>query len=178
MGKVTFSSLKLKTKEEVKTFDFNGNTIEVKQYLPIEDKVDLIQITLQKAREKKLYNQLRLEQYFNLNLVYLYTNLSFTSKQREDESKIYDALESNGFFDILFSNFDENEYNFLKENIEKTIEDELKYNTTFSALVSTLVDDLPAQAEAMKDIMDNFDPEKLQEVVNFAKAANGGRPIN
>ena len=28
-----------------------------------------------------------------------------------------------------------------------------------------------------KDIMDNFDPEKYQNVTNFAKAANGNREL-
>ena len=29
----------------------------------------------------------------------------------------------------------------------------------------------------MQTIMDNFDKDKYQEVINFAKAANGGRDI-
>ena len=51
MTKVTYSSLKLKINEEIKEIDFNGNKIEVKQYLPIRDKIDLVDITLQKSKE-------------------------------------------------------------------------------------------------------------------------------
>ena len=41
MEKVTFASLKLKNKVETEKFDFEGKTIEVLQYLPIEDKYSL-----------------------------------------------------------------------------------------------------------------------------------------
>ena len=96
MSKITYTSLKLKPKEEVKTFDFNGVTIEVKQYLPIDEKYDLISVALQKAKEDNIYNELKLDMYFDLYLVYLYTNVTFTDKQKEDEAKLYDALQSNG----------------------------------------------------------------------------------
>lgn len=44
-------------------------------------------ITLQQAEENGVYNPMLLEQRFNLNLVYMYTNITFTEKQKEDESK-------------------------------------------------------------------------------------------
>ena len=90
--KVSYANLKLKTKDEIKTFNFNNTEIEVKQYLPIEDKYDLVMITLQKAEENGIYNALKLDMYFHLHLVYMYTNLSFTEKQKENEMKIYDTL--------------------------------------------------------------------------------------
>ena len=59
--------------------------IHVKQTLPIRDKFDLFEITFQKAEINGQYNELLLDTYFHLHLVYMYTNLSFTEKQREDE---------------------------------------------------------------------------------------------
>lgn len=178
MAKVSYANMKLKTNESVKTFHFNGTEIEVLQYLPIEDKYDLVNITLQEARDNNIYNDLLLDVYFQLNLVYAYTNLSFTDKQRENEMKIYDNLQSNGFFDAMMEVFDADEYAQLLGYIDKQKEDELQYNTTAAAMVRSIIQDLPAQAEAMKDILDNFDEEKFQNVKAFAEAANGGRPIN
>ena len=51
MAKVNYTSLKLKTDNSVKTFQFHDTNIDVLQYLPIEDKYDLVMITLQKAKE-------------------------------------------------------------------------------------------------------------------------------
>ena len=177
MSKVTYTSLKLKVKEDVKTFDFNGNTIEVKQYLPIDEKYDLISIALQKAKDENIYNELKLDMYFNLYLVYLYTNLSFTDKQKEDEAKLYDALQSNGFIDKMMEVFNDDEYNDLINYIDIQKELEMTYNTTAAGIIYNLVKELPNQAENLKEIIDNFDPQKYQAVIDFAKAANGGRAI-
>ena len=178
MSKITYASLKLKTKEDVKTFDFNGNIIEVKQYLPIEDKYDLISIALQKAKEDSIYNELKLDMYFNLYLVYLYTNLSFTDKQKEDEAKLYDALQSNGFIDKMMEVFNDDEYNDLLNYIELQKEIEVSYNTSAAGIFYNLFKEMPANTEKLKNIFDTFDPEKYQEVINFARAANGGREIS
>lgn len=178
MAKITYSSLKLKMKDEIKEIDFNGNKIEVKQYLPISDKIDLVDITLQKSQEERLYNPLKVNMYFHLNLIYLYTNITFTDKQREDEEKLYDVLDSNGIINKIVAAIPENEYTDLLNKTTEKIENELKYNTTTAALVSKFINDLPRNAQAAAEIVDNFDKEKFQNVIDFARAANGGRDIN
>ena len=84
MAKVSYANLKLKVDTDVNTFDFKDNKIEVLKYLPIEDKYSLVMVTLQKALENDIYNPLKIDIYFHLNLIYMYTNLSFTDKQREN----------------------------------------------------------------------------------------------
>lgn len=177
MSKVSYANLKLKTKADVLTFDFEGEQIEVLQYLPISDKYDLIMITLQKAKEGNIYNQLKLDMFFHLHLVYLYTNLSFTDKQKENEFKIYDTLQSNGFIDKMIEFIPKEEYENLFEMIEKQVKIEMKYSTTVASILDKFIDDLPKNAEAAMKIVDNFDPDKFQAVKDFAKAANGGRDI-
>ena len=82
--KVSFTNMKLKVDSSVKTFQFGGQTIEVLQYLPAQDKYDLIMVALQNATEEGNYNEFKLNTYFELYLVYMYTNISFTEKQREN----------------------------------------------------------------------------------------------
>ena len=177
MAKVSYANLKLKPKTTVSTFEFGGHEIEVLNYLPIEDKYDFVMITLQKAEENGVYNPLLLDLYFHLHLVYMYTNLSFTDKQKENEPKIYDTLESNGFFDNFYEVFDENEYNTLMEYIEELKETILHYRNTAGAVLQSIIQDLPANAEAAANIVKNFDPKQYQAVIDFATAANGGRNI-
>lgn len=178
MAKVSYASLKLAVDKTVNTFDFNGTQIEVKRYLPIEDKIDLIQIALQKATEEDgYYNELKLEMYFNLNLVYLYTNLSFTEKQREDEAKIYDCLQCSGLLDAIIANMDQSEYESLLDFLNETKDGILKYKTTAAALMRNIIQDLPRNAAAAAEIVNSFDPQKYQAVIDFANAANGNRDI-
>ena len=54
----------------------------------------------------------------------------------------------------------------------------MKYRYSVAGILSTFVQDMPKNAEAMSQIIDNFDKEKYKEVVDFAKYANGGRSIN
>ena len=42
MAKVSFTKLGLSKNQDIKTFDYNNETVEVKQYLPIDDKLDLM----------------------------------------------------------------------------------------------------------------------------------------
>ena len=177
MSKITYSSLKLKLKDEIKEIDFNGNKIEVKQYLSINDKIDLVDITLQKAKENRLYDPLKVNMYFHLNLIYLYTNISFTDKQREDEMKLYDILDSNGLINAVIAAIPENEYEDLLNKTSEKIDNELKYHTTTAAILDKVIDDLPKNADLAANIVDNFNPEKYQAVIDFAKAANGNRNV-
>lgn len=175
--KVSYANLKLKVDTSVNTFDFEGNKIEVLKYLSIEDKYDLVMITLQKALDNGIYNAMKVDVFFHLHLVYMYTNLSFTDKQKENELKLYDTLKSNGFIDLLLETIEESEYNFLYECINEIISDSLNYRNTAGAVIQSLINDLPKNAEAAAKIIDSFNPEKYKQVIQFAEAANGNRPL-
>ena len=152
--------------------------IEVKKYLPIQDKIDLVQTALQKAEEDGIYNDIRLDVYFHLNIVYLYTNIEFSIEDREDEFKLYDMLENEDIIDKVISCMGEEEYDSLLEYLNSAKKDSLKYRNTAAAVLRSIVQDLPKNAAAAKEIVDSFNPEQYQEVINFATAANGGRNIN
>lgn len=83
MAKTTYASMKLKVNTQPKEIDFEGNKIEVLQYLPVEDKYDLVMITLQKSLEEGIYNPIKKDMYFHLYMVYMYTDISFTDKQKK-----------------------------------------------------------------------------------------------
>lgn len=51
MAKTTYASMKLKVNTETKEIDVNGSKIEVLQYLPIDDKYTLLNVTLQKQKK-------------------------------------------------------------------------------------------------------------------------------
>ena len=176
--KVSYANMKLKTNTQVNTFDFFGQTIEVLKYLPAQDKYDLLMITLQKSLEENIYNEFKLNLYFELNLVYMYTNISFTEKQREDEFKLYDTLKSNGFFDKFYQVIEEEEYNDLFAQLNALKELEFKNKTNLGAIINSLIENLPEKAAAAAKIVENFNPDKFKEVVDFARYANGGRDIN
>lgn len=175
MSKVSFTNLKLKMNNEVKTFEFNDHIIEVKQYLNSNDKYDLIMVTLQKSEEDGIYNSFKLDLFFALNLVYMYTNLSFTEKQKEDEIKLYDLLKSSNFIDMMLDYIPEDEYNELLNAIETIAKEKMKYSTTAGAVIQKIISDLPKNAQAAMEIVNSFDKEKYKEVLSFAESINNGK---
>ena len=118
MAKVSYANLKLKVNTDIKKIE--GTEIEVLQYLPIEEKYSFINIVLQQSKVDGIYNPMLLDMFFHLYLVYLYTNLSFTDKQKEDEFKIYDSLKSNGLLDKILEVIPDDEYNELYSLYQST----------------------------------------------------------
>ena len=84
--KATFNNMKLKVNTEVKTLTIREDmdSIEVKQYLPIKDKIDMIEAVIDQSKEGTIYNRAKIEMYFSVYLVFLYTNISFTENQKQD----------------------------------------------------------------------------------------------
>lgn len=177
MAKVSYANLKLKTNKEVKTFKFGEHEIEVLQYLPIEDKYDLIMIALQGAEEDGIYNPVKVQLYFELYVVYMYSNISFTDKQKENEPKLYDTLASNGIIAAILELIPDEEYNELMTYMKELIQVKTTFNNSAAGLVNQVLVDLPKNAEKAAEVLNSFNIEDYKEVIEFAKAANGGRPV-
>ena len=166
------------SKVDTKTsFDWNGKKVFVNGFLPVDAKYDIVMITLQKAFENGIYNPIKLDVFFHLNLVYMYTDIEFSVEDREDEFKLYDEMRTTGFMDEFLKHINPNEYQEMQEDIDNISELRFAYNTTAASILRDFIEDLPANAEAAAQIVENFDPDKYQAVVDFAKAANGGRDI-
>ena len=171
MANVSFNNLKLSTNKEVKIAEFNNTKIEVLQYLPVEDKNDLIQITMQKSFMDGYFNEILLDAYFHLNIIYLYTNLNITEKQREDELKLYDKIYSSGLLEVILEQLPEDEYKYLFNMLQEQTKDFLTYKNSAAAVVQSFIQDLPANAAAAADIVNNWDADKFQSVQDMVQLA-------
>lgn len=171
MGKITYSKIGLKVNTEVNKFTFNNQEIEVLHYLPVEDKIDLIEVALQKAEEDGIYNETMLDMYFHLNMVYLYSNITFTEKQKENEPKLYDAMVSSGFMAAFLQAMDEDEYTAVFNDLQRVRASREKYDLSTAAIVKSLIVDLPENAKTAAAVVDGFDPAQFQRLLNFAKAS-------
>lgn len=97
MAKQTFSKLNLKINNSISTIIINDIEIEVKKYLPMSEKMELVANVINAAADDNNFaNPMKLEIFTALEIIYAYTNLSFTDKQKEDPAKLYDLLFTNG----------------------------------------------------------------------------------
>lgn len=162
-AKVAFSKLGLKKKDEIKTFTFNGQEIEVKQYLPTEEKINIITNVLQNsADDNNFANPMKVEVYGNLEILYAYTNINITDKQKEDAAKLYDLFEENGLFNEIIDHIPDKEYSLLLSWMNETIKSFYNYRNSIMGIleqVSTDYSNLDLDAtEIQKKIAD---PENL-----------------
>ena len=157
MAKVSFSKLGLKTiNTEIKTVEFNEQTIEVKQYLPIQEKLELISRVLNLAHDEdnNFSNPVKRSVLMTLEVIYAYTNISFTDKQKEDPAKLFDLMNGSGLIDIVFEAIPEYELNTIEDGIIDTTEAFYKYQNSIYGVLEGL-------KENYSDL--DFDIAKLQE---------------
>lgn len=173
-----YSDLNLKLNKETVIVKINDKVeVEVLQYLPIEDKIDLIQIALQRSLENGIYNPLKLDMYFNLYIVYMYSNFEFTDEEKADEFKLYNELQSNDIIIHVIAGMADGEYDCLLDYLKTMQEVNQTYRNSAVALLQTFIQDMPKNAAAAAKIVDNFDENKYKRVIDFANSANGNRPI-
>ena len=139
MAKIPFTKLQLKKINESKEFTYNEQVITVKQYLPIQDKLALISRVINSAADEYNFtNPVKLDMYLALEIVFTYTNLSFTEKQKEDIAKLYDLLEENKIFDKVIELIPEEEYDTLWEGVVELSESIYAYQTSVLGILDTV----------------------------------------
>lgn len=144
MTKPTFAKLGLTKNIEVKTFTYNNQEIEVKQYLPIQDRLELIGNVVNQVLatdSNKFPNWLKLYMFLDLEIVFKYTNLTFTDKQKEDLPKLYDLLAGAGIFDTLHSVMPKNEYINLTMECEEALKGIHEYKNSAYGILETISQD-------------------------------------
>ena len=155
MANITLTKLGLKKNQEIKTIVLNEQNIEVKQYLPMNDKLDLIGKVLTDSQDDNNFaNPIKLEIFTNLYLIKFYTNITFTEKQWEDIPKLYDLLESNKVFDLIRESIPVDEINTIEEGIKKSADAVYTYrNSVMGVLdvVSANYEDLDLDAASIHD---------------------------
>lgn len=164
MAKIAYTKLGLKVNQEVKSFLYNENEVEVKQYLPMEEKVNFIEFVLNNsAVDMKFYNPARVEAYFTVGVVLFYTNVNCTDKQKENIAKLYDSFVSTGFYNEVVSRIDDEELDSLLDMIEETIHSVYSYNNSVMGILDTISSDYSNLSLDATEIQQKLaDPQNME----------------
>ena len=159
-----FSELNLSIKDEMKTIRIGDNVIEVKQYLPLEKKIDIISLAIQQSLGGTVQNTMAFESYLDLFIIMNYTNIDFSDC--EDYSVLYDILESNDIINFIISAIPQIEYNSIKEHACDMSAKYERYSNSLGKVISNLIDFSKAISENIEEITQ--DEEKMQTVKDIA----------
>lgn len=142
MAKVSFTKLGLKVNQDFEMIEFNGQMIEVKQYLPVNEKLELISNVINLAHDENNFsNPVKVSIYTTLEIMYAYTNINFTEKQKENVLKLYDGVVSSGLFDAIVENIPAEEWEDLQETVWHTISNIYNYKNSVMGVLETISTD-------------------------------------
>jgi hypothetical protein len=169
MAKVPFSKLQASINgcdTQISYANKAGEEIryEVKYYLPIKEKLELVsRIINQSIDDNGFYNPMRVKLYMVLEVVYTYTNLSFTEKMKEDPFKLYDTLVSTGIFTDIINVIRENDWKEIQENVWTTIDNIYKYRNSVMGILESVSADYNNLNLDATDIQEKLsDPENME----------------
>lgn len=170
MAKIALTKLGLKPNTEIKTIEWNGQNVEVKQYLPIEAKLDLISDIANKSLdENPYYNPARIKIFIRLEIILAYANINTTDKQREDIFKLYDMF-AGELGDKIIEAIPVSEYNFIKSTTWEIIEGIYKYKNSAMGIMESIASDYSQldfdATEIQKKIGDPNNMELLKQVLS------------
>lgn len=159
MAKIAFGKLDLKKNQEVVELQVDDDVVvEVKQYLPVNDKLELVSTVVNTAVENgNIVNYGQLDVLFAINIIKAYTNINFTEKQLEDVAKLYDLLVSSGFYEVVKNVIPTAETDYIYSLIYRTANDIITYRNSAVGIMEALSQDY-------KNL--EFDAEALQKKIN------------
>lgn len=147
-------------KIENKEITYDGQTFNVRSWIPMEDKLALIgNIINASIDDNTFYNPARLHIFYVMNMVKEYTDIDF---KEMNIMYAYDLLDVSGLWDIIEKYIDENEINFIKQNIKETITNIYAYKNSVLGMIDAMnqkSEDLKVDGEALQKIIG--DPENL-----------------
>lgn len=163
MAKVAFNKLNKVKSIPDSSITIGENTVEVKQYLGMVDKIDLMTRVIELAGDETgFYNIVKLDVFYVIEMLKAYTNISFTEKQMEDIGKLYDSIVMNNIWDTIKEAIPEKEREYVWNNTLELAESINKYNSSILGILKTIKSDY-SETEFNMEKMANIiqDPEQL-----------------
>ena len=165
MAKLSFTKLnKIKSLPAVEIF-IDDQKILVEQYLSLEDKVNLISSVIEQSGngEEGFFNIVKLEAYYIIEMIRAYTNISFTEKQLEDTTKLYDAIRLNDVWAAVADAIPGAEREYVWSNILALAREITTYNNSVLGVLKAISNDRDNLNFDVEEIMKNLnDPEALK----------------
>lgn len=169
-NKINFKDLGLWVDEKVNAFTFKGKEIKVRNYLPINKKVDFISYVFNNSIDEKsnTFSPIRMNTFFEVGLIRWYTNIDFSEEELDEIEKTYDKLKSSGLIQKVRNNIDHSEYNLIFSLVTETIQDYEKFANSFIGMMQAMSQENSLMSKELDDILSKIsNKEGIEELVNI-----------
>ena len=143
MAKISLTKLnKIKSLDPI-DIKIGEETISVVQYLPLEKKLTVMQNIIEQAgnNEEGFYNIVKLSVFYTIEMLRVYTNISFTEKQLEDPQKLYDIIVLNNIWETVKDSIPEKERDYIWDNTCALAREITEYNHSALGILKLMSDD-------------------------------------
>lgn len=171
MAKISLNKLNLEKNTEVKTIEIGGCSIEVLQYFPVSDKINLLDIIIQESLIGYTCDPVLQDALFHTYLVMSYSNISLTPTQKDNILETYDILEKNGVISDIIGAIPTNEYLELVEGLAQKTEKIEKEMNSVVGIIREAIDRIPASLSSAQEQLSSidFNSEAIKNVLAIAK---------
>lgn len=158
--KIGLTKLGLKKNTNLISLEWNGQIIEIKEYLPIEDKMSVIErIVNLSLDDNNFANPARVTINMVLEVVFAYTNINFTEKQKEDRLSLYNLLVSSKLWDSIKEKLIAvEEFDIIQNTVREVIDEVYKYKNSALGILQSMSEDysnLDLDAEKIREKLSN-----------------------
>lgn len=173
MAKIAFSKLNKIKSIPAKTITIADAEVSVAQYLPLEEKLNLIQSIIEQSGngEEGFYNIVKLRTYYTIEMLRAYTNISFTEKQLEDTPKLYDAIIMNHIWEQVCEVIPDEELEYTWSNTRKLAKEITEYNHSVLGILKTVKQDYGEEGFTLDKINEMLTKLQNPDEMNLVKAA-------
>ena len=169
MAKLSFNRLCTVKKIDPITVMHEGQEIIVKQYLPIQEKAELVERVLSASvDETGFFSDIRLRVNLYIELILAYTNITFTEAQLKDPAKLYDLLVMNCMTQFVEDNIPHTEFADINHLVAREAEHIEKYSNSFLGTLKRVQTDYSAaEMDANKLVSELENNENFELVKNI-----------
>ena len=171
--KIGLTKLGLKKNTNLIPLEWGDQVIQIREYLPIEDKISVIErIVNQSLDDNNFANPARIMINTVLEVTFAYTtNINFTDKHKEDRLGLYDLLVSSGLWKAVENKLAEaGELSIIQITVREVIDEIYKYKNSALGILQAVSEDysnLDLDATKLQEKIGNKENmEFLKEVMD------------
>lgn len=170
---MNFKDLKLTPKVSFTDIKIGEDSVlKVANYLPIEDKGNLITFVVDMALDTTTgcFSPVRVETYFALAICRWYGDMVFDDDDIQiNVALTYDTLETNGIIDAIMNAIPKDELEFIQDLVKDTISDIARYNSSAAGIIQMMNQNASQLDTQITNILDSIKNGENLETLSVIK---------
>lgn len=170
---MNFKDLKLTPKVSFTDVKIGEDAVlKVANYLPIEDKGNLITFVVDMALDATTgcFSPVRVETYFALAICRWYGDMVFDDDDiQKNVALTYDTLETNGIIDAIMNAIPKDELEFIQDLVKDTISDIARYNSSAAGIIQMMNQNASQLDTQITNILDSIKNGENLETLSVIK---------